>query len=72
MTDRTWHLMVTLDHEMRDDDVESVKDAIRMIRCVDSVEHVVETSASYMARASARADMRKQVMDALKTIMGWD
>lgn len=38
MTDRIRTLTVTLDSDMRDDDVEVVANAIRMIKRVDTVE----------------------------------
>ena len=71
MTDRVWHLMVTLGHEMRDDDVECVMQAIRMIKHVAKVEHVVDTYEHAMARNSAREEMRQDVYAALSRVMGW-
>lgn len=39
MTDRIFSLTVILDREYRDDDVEAIADAVRMVRGVASVEN---------------------------------
>jgi hypothetical protein len=54
MTDRIRTLRVILDRDMRDDDVEVVTGAIRMIRCVAAVENgAAMTLDDYLQRTIA-------------------
>ena len=51
MTDRIHSLTVVLEHTMRDDDVQCVVDAIKMVRCVHDVVPLVADSQSYSAES---------------------
>lgn len=57
MTDRIRILTVTLDRDMRDDDVETIKQAIGMVKCVADVANgpVVDMD-DYQARQAFRQD----------------
>lgn len=59
MTDRVKGLYVSLDRDIRDDDVESVMNAIRMVKCVSDVTHenLVTDPADYFARDRIRGEL---------------
>jgi hypothetical protein len=61
MTDRIHALVVVLDHDIREDDVESVVQAIKMIRCVADVRTKVADFETYTARARVREDLRERM-----------
>ena len=56
MTDAYHSLTVVLDHDIRDDDAESILTAIRMIKGVLSVRPKVADMDSHMAEERARRD----------------
>lgn len=66
MTDRTRELIVILDNEHRTDDVEAIINAIRMIKCVHSVTHKVQTSGDWMAISTAKMELQKKLWEVLK------
>lgn len=53
MTDRIHSLTVVLDHDMRDDDIQPLIDAIKMMKGVRTVDTHVSDIASHMAEARA-------------------
>jgi len=60
MTDRISAFIVTLDHDMREDDADSVRRAISMVRHVLSVSAVVSDVAQQIADERAREYWRKK------------
>lgn len=58
MTDRIRHITITLERDTRDDDVEPILAALRMVRGVAIVTPHVVTGDAYLARVSATADIR--------------
>lgn len=66
MTDRTRVLTVALDKEYRDDDVEFIKNAIRMIKGVIAVEHEVSGPSDWANRESVRMELEKKLYKALR------
>ena len=69
MTDRVRHLTVILDREFRDDDVEQIVDAIRMIRHVDDVKLHVMTSMDNINQEIARSDLRREILEQIHKIL---
>jgi hypothetical protein len=65
MTDRTNYLTVVLDGTYREDDVESITDAIAMIKGVIDVKINVTDPIEYMAVSSAKHDLRKKLYEVL-------
>jgi len=65
MTDRTKVLTVLLDQEYRDDDVEAIKNAIRMVRGVVKVDHIVHSPQDWQAENSAKWELRKKLLEVL-------
>ena len=65
MTDRIRILTVTLDNDYRSDDVESVLNAIRMVKGVALVETRVVEGGDYMNRQIATMELRQKVFSAL-------
>ena len=65
MTDRIHALTVVLDRDMRDDDVECVVDAIRMIRFVASID----THVTDLRDHQARVRVNREWLDGLREFM---
>ncbi len=66
MTDRFHSLVVTLEQEIREDDLKEIINAIRMLRCVlDVTTTKVVDFDSHVAKEQARQELRKQMMDIL-------
>lgn len=66
MTDRIRSLTVILENDTRTDDVESVTDAIRMVRGVHSVTLGKPVNLTDLtARIQARSELRKKIGDLL-------
>lgn len=63
MTDRVHSLTVALEHDIRDDDVEPLIQAIRMLRGVLSVTGEVVTSETWMAQERARKQLGEQLIE---------
>jgi hypothetical protein len=57
MTDRIHALTVVLEHDMRDDDVEGLIQAIRWLRGVLSVDLHVTDISDHTARERARTEL---------------
>ena len=68
MTDRIRHLTVTLDRDYRDDDVESVLEAIRMIRGVEHIEEGIVTSEDHLARMAVRSEVKRELHQAIEAV----
>lgn len=73
MTDRVRTLIVVLDRDYRDDDVQSIVDAIGMIKGVAGVESEVATCQEQMAREIAKDELRSELLADLaeKLRPGW-
>ena len=66
MTDRVNSLTVVLAHDVRDDDVEPLKNAISMMRNVLSVELNVVASDTYIATERVKYELSQKLWDVLK------
>lgn len=62
MTDRISSFTVTLDHDMRVDDVEFVINAIKAIKHVRSVVPKVANIEQYLAQERARHDLGQRIL----------
>ena len=67
MTDRIHALTVILDQDVRDDDVQPVIDAIRMVKHVISVEPHVTSLVDHSARIRVRTDLTTKLYDVLRS-----
>lgn len=66
MTDRVKGFTVTLEHDIRVDDVEMILNAVRMIHGVAHVEPSITTMDDHMNRQVIRMEMRKKLFNALE------
>lgn len=62
MTDRIHGLTVVLDKDYRDDDVEKIVEAIKMVRGVLSVSLHVTDIGDYSARERVRAELGSKIL----------
>lgn len=60
MTDRTICLTVALENEIRTDDVEFIENAIRAIRGVLDVSHIIYDSEAHMNKWVYSTQLRKE------------
>lgn len=67
MTDRIKGFLVTLDVEMRDDDVEVVKNAISMIKHVHSVKSYIAGMEDYMSYDRAKSDIGNKLISFVRS-----
>ena len=68
MTDRIRHLTITLDEDIRTDDVASIVSAIEHVRGVASVEcHVVKLE-DHLARSAVRAEVQLKLHKAIEGV----
>ena len=65
MTDRVRTLAVVLDQDYRDDDAESILNAIRMVKGVAHVTAEVVTGSDVMNRMTVTLELRRKVFDAI-------
>lgn len=65
MTDRVHSLTVVLDQNYREDDVQTLVDAIKCLRGVLAVKKDVADHESYMAEERAKERYRDRVINAL-------
>ena len=65
MTDRVHSLTVVLDHDIRVDDVETLANAIRMLKGVLNVTGEVSDMTSYMAEERARHELGGKLLDVI-------
>lgn len=69
MTERHAGYLVTLEHDMREDDAESTIAALRHIRGVLSVTPVTAGSSEYyIGAARTLEDVRKKVLELLRSL----
>ena len=72
MTDRIHSLTVVLDHNIRDDDVQCIVDAIKMIRCVGEVVPQVADGDAWMAESGAKQDWSTMLYYVLRVSSDFD
>jgi|HubBroStandDraft_4_1064222.scaffolds.fasta_scaffold1024407_2 hypothetical protein len=65
MTDRTISLIVALDKEMRIDDVQSVIDAIKMIKRVENVTANIFTGSDQMNSWASQETFKRELISKL-------
>jgi hypothetical protein len=65
MTDRVRHLTVTLDEDLRVDDLKPIASAIRHVPGVASVEHHVVRVEDHLARQAVRAEVQQKLHEAV-------
>jgi hypothetical protein len=65
MTDRIYAYTVILSETIRDDDAESITNAIKMINGVVGVTPLVADSATYWAIENARNELREKMASTL-------
>lgn len=66
MTDRFHSLTVVLGHDMREDDAESLMDAIRHMKGVIRVAGDVTSSDEYVAEMRVKTELSMKLWDVLK------
>lgn len=66
MTDRVKGFTVTLEKDMRTDDVEVIKNAIEMIRGVAKVDWSIVTADDHFNRTRIRQELSEKLWKALK------
>lgn len=66
MTDRVSAFIVTLAKDRRDDEIEHILNALRMVSGVLKVEPLVSTWESHMAESRAKSDLGQRVLDAVR------
>lgn len=66
MTDRVSALIVTLERDIRIDDVEVLVDAIKMLRGVMTVETHISNIEQHIAEERVRREFRQKLYEALK------
>ena len=66
MTDRIKGFTVTLDRDFRDDDVEVILNAIKMIRGVANVEPSIVTGEDHMNRERLKWELRDKFYKFMK------
>jgi len=66
MTDRIKGFYVMLDKDYRDDDVETIKNAILMIKGVISVKESIVDSDDHINRERIRQELIQKLWDVLK------
>jgi len=69
MTDRVKGLYVALDKDYRDDDVQALIDAIKMLRGVAEISTKVAQVDDYFNRAQIRYDIQSKLFDAISDIV---
>ena len=67
MSDRVNSLLVILDKDMRDDDVQALVDAIRMMKNVNSVSMNVSDPDTQVAVMRERSRVNNALLDLIKT-----
>lgn len=66
MTDRIKGFTVTLERDMRDDDVQPLAEAIGRLRGVAGVDGLVADTADHIARVRIAAELRRKLFKALE------
>lgn len=68
MTDRLKGVYVAFDKDYRDDDVEQIIDAIKMVRGVVDVKAVTVNPEDWMNRARVKDEMRDKFFELWKSL----
>lgn len=68
MTDRHAGYLVTLDHDMGEDDAEAVLNALRMVRGVLSAEPIIADFELQLAQTRARGEYYRKVVGFLQSL----
>lgn len=68
MTDRIRHLTITLDADIRDDDLEPIVSALQHVRGVSSVDHHIVTEQDHLARQAVRAEVQQKLYEAINSV----
>ena len=66
MTDRLKGCIVVFDADYRDDDAESILEAIGMVKGVQSVTPEVSNSQDWMARERIKFELRDKLFEVLR------
>ncbi len=66
MTDRIHALTVVLDHDIREDDIEPLLNAIQMMKFVLRVEPIVTTPSDLTARMRASRELHEKLFALLR------
>jgi hypothetical protein len=66
MADRIRGFTVALEHDMREDDCESIKSAILQLRGVLSVDQIVADYESYISERRAKTEVWERLREVLK------
>lgn len=66
MSDRIKGFWVALDKDYRDDDLEPIKDAVLMIKGVESVAVSTADSSDWMNRARVKSELITQLWNVIK------
>jgi hypothetical protein len=69
MTDRFKGCTVSFERDIRDDDVEPLLDAIRMLRGVAGVTGVMNEHSDWMARTRVRSELSSALFDAINSVL---
>lgn len=65
MTDRVGSFLVVLDHDRRDDDIEAIVTALRMVSGVVSVQPLVTDYVDARARDQLRWELKRKLYAAI-------
>lgn len=63
MTERVNGFFVALDHDIRTDDFETIKNAVLAIKHVIGVEENIDSCSLYVAQERFRSDMGSKIVD---------
>lgn len=65
MTDRVKALTVTLEKDIRDDDIETLVNAIKMLKGILDVENLIVTHEDHFAYLRAKRELGTKLWDVL-------
>jgi hypothetical protein len=68
MTDRIKGLTVALTHDIREDDCQSIIDAIKMVKGVEGVETHVAGPMDYIAKQQVKSELRDKIFEWFKSL----
>jgi len=68
MTDRVKGLYVVLDNDYRDDDVQEIINAIKMIKGVQDVTNSIVDGDDWMNRSRIGFEFQSKILDVLKDL----
>ena len=66
MTTRVKGFIVSLEHDIRDDDVEEIANAIRMIKHVSRVDNVGPSASDFITSSREKDKIRKGLYEFIK------